>query len=633
MVTFARTSAEVEQLAQSILDPARRRPLAVVTTTFDADVPYVDVAELETAVADVADVAVISSGDLTFELARLLPNNCETFNGAVRCFPVGDEWQTRPSLARRRFSFSKSEQQKVLDAVVDDVIGMAHRAGLSVATVADARPATGIVRGMLADDSRAMVALDSGGLATISAEATFAPAPLRWVVHEGMAVRGMLDSETRRLELEPAIADADALWAHYPDGSVTLALVHRVERKRATLLVHPQHPIDVTRADLSPNPLDRVDLLLSEGDIIEVRVVRDPQGRRALRTIDLDDDETPLPAVALTPGGQPWLELGRTLLEPEAELTVTSVEEFLATIGLSRADKPDESDEPDENLGDEASMTREVNDHASPAPVAAVSVPRPGPGPRQAAPPSVAPPPRAEQTVSGEDRRTALQSALATVDELRAQLRAERAARSGPSVDALRGEVAQLKGLVQQLAGENHRLVEDNRRLRERLSDAQNNLRSARRTVADVAIDGPRERRARFADDEGWIRHELTLQWVDRLEPATREEHPMPASLVIGPRFAASLDGLDTTPLDKALRCAMEAACGFIAKNPVREAHALRSGDGAADAPVVRAADGARCMRAYIEQKTPQARRLHYWVLRGGGIELSRVVLHDDVEP
>jgi hypothetical protein len=47
----------------------------------------------------------------------------------------------------------------------------------------------------------------------------------------------------------------------------------------------------------------------------------------------------------------------------------------------------------------------------------------------------------------------------------------------------------------------------------------------------------------------------------------------------------------------------------------------------------VRPSDGARCQRAYIEQKTPQARRLHYWALRGGGIELSRVVTHDDVEP
>ncbi|OYX54199.1 MAG: hypothetical protein B7Y93_07020 [Micrococcales bacterium 32-70-13] len=605
----------MNELAQSILNPARRRPIAVVTTTFGGDVPYVDVAELAAAVSDVADIAVVSSGDLTFELAAALPNNCETFNGAVRSFPVGDEWRERPSLARRRFSFSKNEQQKVLDAVVDDLIGMAHRAGLSVASAADARPASGVVARMLADDSRAIVQLDGGGLATISAEVTFAPAPLRWVVREGTRVTGQLDPETRRLALDPAIPDASALWSRYPDGSVTLALVHTVERQRATLLVHPQHPVSVTRADLSPNPLDRVDLLLTEGDVIEVRVVRGPQGRRALRTIDLDDDEPVLPAVALTPGGEPWLEIGRSLLEPEPELTVTSIEQFLSTVGITRAP---EIDEP------EAVEAVAVEAPAVEAPTA----PRPGPGSRPAAAPAT-PAPSPDTATS---KRTALQSALATIDELQAKLRAARSARTGPSTDALRVEVEQLKGLAATLVAEKQRAFDEARALRDRLKDAQASLRAARRTAADVAPATARDRRGRFADAEQWIRHELYLQWVDRLDASTRAQHPLTDALVIGPRFADSLAGLDDTQLDKALRCAMEAASGFITKVGAREVHALRSGDGASDAPVQRSSDGARCMRAYVEQNTPQARRLHYWVLRGGGVELSRVVLHDDVE-
>lgn len=610
MVTIARTSAEVNELAQSILDPARRRPIAVVTTTFGGDVPYVDVDELAAAVSDVADIAVVSSGDLTFELAAALPNNCETFNGAVRSFPVGDEWRDRPSLARRRFSFSKNEQQKVLDAVVDDLIGMAHRAGLSVASAADARPASGVVARMLADDSRAIVQLDDGGLATISAEVTFAPAPLRWVVREGTRVTGQLDPETRRLALDPAVTTAAALWAHYPDGSVTLALVQTVERQRATLLVHPEHPVSVVRADLSPNPLDRVDLLLTEGDVIEVRVVRDPQGRRALRTFDLDDDEPVLPAVALTPGGEPWLETGRSLLEPEPELTVTSIEQFLSTVGITRAPGVDEPE------------------LIEPVAVEAPTAPRPGPGARPAAAPAT---PTASLDTAAS-KRTALQSALATIDELQAKLRAARAERTGPSSTALRVEVEQLKGLAATLVAEKQRAFDEARALRDRLKDAQASLRAARRTAADVAPATARDRRSRFADAEQWIRHELYLQWVDRLDASTRAQHPLTGALVIGPRFADSLAALDDTQLDKALRCAMEAATGFISKVSAREVHALRSGDGASDAPVQRSSDGARCMRAYIEQNTPQARRLHYWVLRGGWVELSRVVLHDDVE-
>lgn len=619
MVIIARTSAEVSELARRILDPARQRPVAVVTTTFEGDLPYVDVEELEKAVSDVAEIALVSSGDLTFELAAALPNSCEVFNGAVRSFPVGQEWLERPSLARRRFSLSQHEQQKVFDAVVDDLIGMAHRAGLSVASVADARQASGIVRAMLANDSRAMVELDGGGMATISAEVSFAPAPLRWVVHEGARVTGKLDLETRRLALDAAIASAADLWAHFPDGSVTLALVHEVERQRATLLVHPQHPISVARGDLSPNPLDRVDLLLTEGDVIEVRVVRDAQGRRALRTIDLDDHEPVLPAVALTPGGDPWLKPGRSILEPEPELTVTSIEEFLATIGVSRGVEADEGS---------TFETTPTEKTTPPTPV----TPRPGPGARPAhvARPQPASPTGPETAL---EKRTALQSALARIDELQAQLRAERATRSGPSAEALRSEVEQLKSLAGELVAEKQRAFDDARILRDRLKDAQASLRAARRTAADVSMSSARDRRSRFADTEAWIRHELYLQWIDRLDASTRAQHPLTDGVVIGPRFAESLTDLDDAQLDKALRCAMEAACGFIGKLSAREVHALRSGDGAGDAPLQRSADGARCMRAYVEQNTPQARRLHYWMLRGGGVELSRVVLHDDVEP
>ena len=49
-------------------------------------------------------------------------------------------------------------------------------------------------------------------------------------------------------------------------------------------------------------------------------------------------------------------------------------------------------------------------------------------------------------------------------------------------------------------------------------------------------------------------------------------------------------------------------------------------------APTTRA-DGAVCMRAYVEEGVPQSRRLHYWKVKDGLVELSRVVLHDDMAP
>ena len=64
----------------------------------------------------------------------------------------------------------------------------------------------------------------------------------------------------------------------------------------------------------------------------------------------------------------------------------------------------------------------------------------------------------------------------------------------------------------------------------------------------------------------------------------------------------------------------------------ITEDHPLREGDETSKPEVVRE-DGAASRRAYIESHTPQSRRLHYWKLRDGSIELSRVGLHDDFTP
>jgi hypothetical protein len=600
MLTNAQTAGDVASLLQRLVDPDRARPIVVVTTLFESGEPLLDVAALEADVDGVADVVLVTSGNLTYQLAAGLPSECAPFNGAVCSFPTGDEWLRRPSLARHRFTFLPGDADRLLRMAVDDLLGMAYRAGLTVTSTVSARPTGGIIQGMLADDSRALVKLDDGSLATISAEVTFAPAPLPWVIREGVRVTGMLDPETRRLALDSAITDANDLWSHFPDGSVTLALVHEVERQRATLLIHPQHPVAVVRGDLSPNPLDRVDLLLSEGDVIEVRVVRDQQGRRALRTIDLNDDEPTVPSVALTPGGAPWLEVGRSLLEPETELTITSIEQFLNTIGMTRSIDPDldlDLDVDVDNVADVADVhfTPQSTTLETPPPLRAM---RPGPGPRTAIIAADTSADSATSPAAGE-RRTALQSALATIDELKARLRVLRAEYLGPGNSQLRTDVEQLKSVVAELEREKQRALANATAAREKLKDAQASLRSARRTTATAVTETPRDRRSRFASADDWIGHELYLQWVDRFDASTRTEHPLPPQIVIGPRFPTSLETLDDGQLIKALRCAMEAVTGFINKVPARGVHPLRSGDGATDAPLVRAGDGARCLRAY----------------------------------
>ena len=398
---------------------------------------------------------------------------------------------------------------------------------------------------------------------------------------------------------------------------------------------HPGVIVAVGRADLSSNPRDRVDLLLTEGDVIEVRVVRDEQGRITLRTIDLDDDEQAMDAHPVIAGGPPWLRLGRPLPgSPVDDLQ----------LGALLGD--DAQTPPSRDSGSEVPRDVPVDEPAGMP--AAVRPPRPAPGPgARPVVPLTVPSPSGGSPLTGAaqegpppaaaGQRAALKSALDTVARLKAELetlKSELRRARGSSSDA---RIAQLESVVRELAERHSAGTARAQQAEAKIRDLQSSLRQARRVASGGAADAvaalsPADRRDMFTSAEEWVRHEMYVLWVERLDAATRAEHPWPAPVAIGERFADSIEALPAAKYEKALRCAMEAVCGLIEVMPAREVHALRSGDGATTAPVVRS-DGARCKRAYVEQKTPQALRLHYWVLPGGGIELSRVVAHDDIEP
>jgi hypothetical protein len=158
-------------------------------------------------------------------------------------------------------------------------------------------------------------------------------------------------------------------------------------------------------------------------------------------------------------------------------------------------------------------------------------------------------------------------------------------------------------------------------------------LRESRRTQPAPTVTNEFElRRAQWTDADGWVRHEIHLAWVDRVPPTDRAEWPLPDAYVLSDRFAESLGGLDGGQLAKAFKASVDVLTGRVKSLPGRALHPLRQGNGATAHDRVRS-DGARCMRVAIEQSTSAARRLHFWMLPGGGIELSRIVTHDDMEP
>ena len=101
----------------------------------------------------------------------------------------------------------------------------------------------------------------------------------------------------------------------------------------------------------------------------------------------------------------------------------------------------------------------------------------------------------------------------------------------------------------------------------------------------------------------------------------------------MGPAFAASLySRTEQGSVPKALKAVVEVLTGLAERSSAREVHPLRANDGG-DAPQLQREDGAGCLRASIERGVASARRLHYWRTADGGVELSRVVVHDDFKP
>lgn len=247
----------------------------------------------------------------------------------------------------------------------------------------------------------------------------------------------------------------------------------------------------------------------------------------------------------------------------------------------------------------------------------------PAPAPVHAAHVAPVPPARMSALLSTQ---LALEAEKALVRQLRAEL-AELASRSASPED----QSTLLLELVE--------VHTENVRLKRALAVVRGDQQAQRAMMLrharqlERAMPGPAARRTRFDRDDEWLRLEIHLAWLDRLDPADRLRWPLPEPFGLGARFADSVLSLDAGLLPKVLRAVVDVLTGRVRDLPARRIHPLRSGDGATAADLVRAHDGARCFRVYVEQNTPQARRLHYWAIPDGTIELSRVVLHDDMEP
>ncbi|GGF49010.1 hypothetical protein GCM10010922_26120 [Microbacterium sorbitolivorans] len=388
----------------------------------------------------------------------------------------------------------------------------------------------------------------------------------------GSTVPGVLADHRLR------VARAEFAPASLPSGCVTLGLVVAATPKRASIRIHPGvDDVVLRKRDVFVDETDdddRVDEIVAVGDVVHVGVFWEETGLR-LSLVDVDGTLTPPPA--LVAGGVPWLS------EPEDDDEVDEEEEVVEPITTPVVVQAPDHDVVLDELRRLRVEFRELQRgitvlHSAMARVGSAS-----------APPRRAPDP---------ERVTKLERELHAVERSLQELRTAKAAAERARVEADRARV-----------------------------DAEKKVRALEARVGGQPRD---ERRDAWGTFEDWIRHEVRLAWVARVPAGEKAALPL-GPFGVGPSFEQDLAALTDDQFDKTMRAIVDVLTGRAASLDSREVHRLRTSDAGGSPYLVRASDGADAYRCAIERNTPSARRLHYWRLGDGGIELARVREHDAV--
>lgn len=591
-------------LADLLNGNARRRPVVVVTIPAGHEAPWIDVEEIAREAGSLADVYLMPTGDYTWEFSRRMADGTQVYGGAGRAYPVGHEWSSDLSKSPLRFAFNTNDGDRATQQLISDTLRMAASAGLlqSLPT-RELRQVRGVVKATIA--GRALVDVGNMFPAAIAEELTVAEVPIERIVTAGQPIEGWYDAETNRIDVTRSVRPgAEALGA-YSVGDVVLTRVAIVRNGKAELTLYPKTStpgviVAVLRADVTMNPLDDLRTLMTVGEVIPARVVATGP-KWALALNDVDDVEPIVNAPSLLAGGPPWLIED----SDEAEL------DELPALAPPSLPMPTPTPEP---VADEP----EVIDTPTPEP----TLPRPNPAMLDRNRPQPAP---RSLTGTAPTPTPATQPAESTRTLLR-------------KIDGLSAEVSGLKRDQDNFRTQLLASADEREQLRYLLDQAErranvseHDLKVARARLRKAGNTGPAKvtsDRTQFADAEQGFRYLVLTQWATRTLPGEQIERPL-TEYVIGPRFLDSLAKLEGIKAAKVADVVFEIVTGLANQNPSREVHRLRTGPGGDD-PVRIREDGALAWRASLQVKTPSARRIHYWILPTGQIELARVATHDD---
>jgi hypothetical protein len=204
----------------------------------------------------------------------------------------------------------------------------------------------------------------------------------------------------------------------------------------------------------------------------------------------------------------------------------------------------------------------------------------------------------------------------------------EEAVAGGELVSALQKEVGYLTDYQDALHEEIEQLNEQLRAREQELDQERNRARSLAATVRGLERAAPQ---AVVADPptQAFL-DEMNAVYLRRYTADDRRDWPL-GDCRLHRDFLAALDALTGISREKVVEVCVDVATHRIHEITAREPRQMRVSDAGNSPQRIRRSDGAGAWRCSLQRNTPQARRLAWWAIPGGAVELAHVGLHDDV--
>lgn len=579
------------ELAAMLLHPERERPAVVVSTTKNG--PVISPKALAQRLGNGTDVYLINSASLAYDFSDAMPLETSVYGGAARIYPPGNAWVKNPFKSMLRLAYTEDEGRAAVALLVEDVSGIDFPVPAKTTSTSPPRkpsaaaPVDGTVSVILEPDgvliklADGIARIDTSVLAPgISPARLFCPAQkVTGTIHDGI------------LTLTDGLHTPGDAADHATRGSIQPALVLSPK----TVALFPG--LTVRHANNAVT-----------GSVIAVRV--ELSGRadgKAWKLITVPDPDEVTDALPFMTGGEPWIRW-----EPSSAATPLEDAPAPAEPTVERTVEPAPPSAPAADPGGDA--------------FAALDAVRS----------------RLEHLSAENDRLSReLENLLMEAAEEQTGVPLPSPALGGAEVERLRSRVALMTreradmvgdhrramADADDLAAENARLIHTVERLRDEIRTERARAARARqmsRDLDDVTDTGPL-----FNNPEDQFRHEVYLEWANRIPAGSKAETPL-AAYGFADGFLTAVEELQGVDRSKIIAVAVEVLTGLADTLPGRDMHRLRGGLPGTSS-YVEDPDLGTAWRVALQVKTASARRMHFWRGTDGKIVFATVGLHDDM--